>query len=85
MQKYRFGKDIKRFLMCLQEDLFLNDVELENAFKLADKVDFVGKPSVIAVSIIYHQIPELYDLIMTTWNITNESLYKTVEKLKMIE
>ena len=85
MTRYPFKENIKRCMRVLKEDLFLTESELEDAFKIVDKVNFVGRPSVIAVSIIYQEFPDLYDLILFTGNITSESLSNTLEKLKKIE
>ena len=85
MTGYRFNESIKRCIRILGQDFFLPPEDLENAFKVADKVDFVGRPSVIAVSILYYQKPDLYDLIMFTDNITTDSLQTTIEKLKKVD
>ena len=82
MTKYPFKENIKKFITVLKEDLFLKDVE--NTFKVADRVEFAGKPSVIAASIIYKEYPETYDLLMFTGNITGESIFNTVEKLNRL-
>jgi len=63
----------------------MSDREHTDALKLAAKIRFVGRPSVIAAGICLVIKPKSYDLLMLTGNITKPTLLETVAEIKKIK
>lgn len=85
MKNISCSKDIRTCLEILKEDLFLTDTDFQKAIKIADKVTFPGRPSVIAAGIYYYLNPKTYDMLILTGNITKPSLIKTRDEIKKIK